>query len=115
MSTQVDNLRRLAAIAERCRELEAATSRLIRVRDDWARELRRDGVSAIELASTMGITRARVYVVVEGPVDDDDPAADDFYERAAQLWEQAEQAWEANDHQGDPDDYFPLREFVDAR
>jgi hypothetical protein len=78
------------------RQLEA-------VRDAAIRRAAAEGASRADLARQVGISRARLYVVL------DEPAEDDFetFTWLQDAEQEAYERWDANDQKGSPDDYWP--------
>jgi hypothetical protein len=72
MSTEINNFAKLRTIADSVRDLEDAVKRLAAFRNEMIRELRREGVSAIALATALDFNRARVYQILE----ESDPEVD---------------------------------------
>lgn len=103
----------VAAAVDALREqLDAAAA----VRDNLVREMRQEGYPAIQIASLMGMNRARVYQIMVEPLPQDD---DDVYaqmsERIEDAWQEACQLWAESDGSGTPDDFFPLERLLARR
>lgn len=114
MSTELDIVSRLVgatAIADAARE---AADRLAAYRDDLLRQARQDGVSAIQIAKVTGLSRPRVYQILNAPHPDDYEASEDLALQMHALWHIAEDRWESEGYQGHIEDFFPLGEAIDV-
>lgn len=98
------------SIAESARE---AADRLGGYRDSIVRSARSQGVSAARIAALTGLSRPRVYQILnEPPADADWWEHSEFAEHVENLWARAVHEWERHDEQGAPADYFDLGEAV---
>lgn len=114
MSTELEIVPRLVgatAIADAARE---AADRLAEYRDDLLRTARREGVSAARIAAVTGLSRPRVYQILNAPHPDDFDASEELALQMHALWHIAEDRWEAQGYQGHVEDFFPLGEAIDV-
>jgi hypothetical protein len=114
MSTELEIVGRLVgatAIADAARE---AADRLADYRDDLLRQARLEGIPAARIASLTGLSRPRVYQIINAPHPDDASANEDLAEQMSALWHIAENEWESQGYQGRVEDYFPLGEAMDV-
>jgi len=118
LSTEQDTLPDLADVQHLQRSVESlriAVERLEGLRDATIRQHCRDPkVNRSHLAAALGLSRSRLYGILEPPAitDPDDPAhgwADEAQaERAEELWDIALGRWENAGRDGDPEDYYPV-------
>jgi hypothetical protein len=118
MSTELNTLPDLADVQHLQRSVEAlrtAVERLEGLRDATIRQHCRDPkVNRSHLAAALGLSRSRLYGILEPPVitDPEDPAygwADEAQaERAEELWDIAIHRWELSGREGDPEDFYPV-------
>lgn len=106
IALNTDELERFQQLAQTVTELRAASKKFEQLRDSEFRRLRAAGVSVIDLANVAGLTRFRVYQILEQPVDDFD--VPEYLERFDAAFDHALDEWEAAGRDGDLDDYFPL-------
>lgn len=110
LETDVDKLRLMRVKID---ELRAALDGAEAYRDGLIRQLRRDGQSAIALASVAGLNRSRIYQIIESHPDMDGSDYADLAERIQVAAEYAVDRWhEAGDDSTTPDDFFPLESLL---
>lgn len=118
MSIEEDtDLAQVVALSQGVRDLRDAVESLEAVRDAAIRRhCARPGVNRVHLARALGISRSRLYAILEPPIvtaeDGEEWLDDSAVERADSLWFEAVSRWENSGHEGTPDDYFPLDDVV---
>ena len=91
-----------------------AADRLVAYRDRIVREARAAGVSAIDIGKVIGVSRPRVYQILESPGPGDDWwEHEQFEEEMRQRWDEAIWRWQEEGEHGDPSEYFPLPQAVE--
>jgi hypothetical protein len=107
-------LGRLSGAVRIEQEARAIADRLAEYRDDMLRDARAEGVPAIRLAELTGLSRPRVYQILNAPHPDDFSSMEDFASEMDTLWHEAEDRWENENYRGRIEDYFPLGEAIDV-
>jgi len=113
LDLRVEHLRSLSITISELREM---VSHVEAIRGKLMREMRREGYTAIALAETAEVSRARAYQIFDelGPDADDNDYAD-MAERLDEAWDFAVQDWVEHNEDGTPDDYFPLEVLLARR
>jgi hypothetical protein len=117
MSTQLEQpevVARLVGATSVAEAARAAADRLADYRDDIVRQARSVGVPAARIAALTGLSRPRVYQILNAPHPDDDTANAEFAMEMDALWVRAVDEWDAEGCQGSPEEYFDLGEAFDA-
>lgn len=118
MSTEKDNdAAQVIALAQAVRDMRAAVESLEAARDAAIRRhCERLEVNRVQLARALGLSRARLYAILEPLVVADEDGRQypdiDAIERADALWQEAVSRWQESGGEGSPDDYFPLEDVV---
>lgn len=101
VDTRLDELRAACSVVDQVRRAAESAEAL---RDRLMRQMRREGMSAIQIAQATGVHRSRVYVILsEHP--EDDPALDELLDSA---WSEAIYEWDRSGRADEIEDHFPL-------
>ena len=113
MSTESDReYAQVVALAQAVRDMRAAVDSLEAARDAALRRYcERLEVNRVQLARACGLSRSRLYSILEPSETPDGPDVDAI-ERADALWDEAVSRWHEAGGEGTPDDYFPLDDVV---
>lgn len=113
MSSQVDEeAARLIGVVTTAEAALQAAERLVEYRNRVIRDARAGGMSAVRIGQITGLSRPRVYQILNEPVTDDWYERDAFYQDLDDRWSEAFHEWDRAGREGSASEYFPLDEAV---